>query len=419
MKTILRCCVAVISGGALLLTGACGGGGSSSSSSGNNSNNTVSNTVTVTVGPGPSTISPYVNGVFVSVTVCAPGSTSQCATVPNVLLDTGSSGLRILQSALGTLSLSTMQSGGNTITNCTQYVDLTYNWGPVALADVKMGGETASSVPIQIIADPVSTFPTAPDSCSNGGTANNTLDSLSANGILGVSSFLYDCGTACAPGTPSNAGVYYSCATTSCQQTTASLANQLQNPVALFSSDNNGISITLPSLSASGVPSTTGTLTFGIGTQTNNQVGSATVQTEDASGSFTTVFNSKSYPRSFIDTGSNAIYFLDSATTGIPECKSSPGFYCPTSTTNLSATNQGANGKTASVSFSVANADSLPLANWVFDDLAGTSSFTGTPGSGLPSLYFDWGLPFFFGRTVFVAIEGRSTPAGAGPYWAY
>ena len=30
-----------------------------------------------------------------------------------------------------------------------------------------------------------------------------------------------------------------------------------------------------------------------------------------------------------------------------------------------------------------------------------------------------WGLPFFFGRNVFVAIEGQSTPAGVGPYWAY
>jgi hypothetical protein len=39
----------------------------------------------------------------------------------------------------------------------------------------------------------------------------------------------------------------------------------------------------------------------------------------------------------------------------------------------------------------------------------------------LPStLYgFDWGVPFFFGRNVFVAIEGSSTPGGTGPYVAY
>jgi hypothetical protein len=32
---------------------------------------------------------------------------------------------------------------------------------------------------------------------------------------------------------------------------------------------------------------------------------------------------------------------------------------------------------------------------------------------------FGWGLPFFFGRTVFLAIEGQPTPAGAGPYYAF
>jgi len=32
---------------------------------------------------------------------------------------------------------------------------------------------------------------------------------------------------------------------------------------------------------------------------------------------------------------------------------------------------------------------------------------------------FDWGLPFFFGRTVFVAIKGGSAPGGTPPYWAY
>jgi hypothetical protein len=32
---------------------------------------------------------------------------------------------------------------------------------------------------------------------------------------------------------------------------------------------------------------------------------------------------------------------------------------------------------------------------------------------------FDWGLPFFYGRTVYTAIENQSTPAGVGPYFAF
>jgi hypothetical protein len=31
----------------------------------------------------------------------------------------------------------------------------------------------------------------------------------------------------------------------------------------------------------------------------------------------------------------------------------------------------------------------------------------------------DFGLPFFFGRTVFTAFDGKSTPAGTGPFTAY
>ena len=61
------------------------------------------------------------------------------------------------------------------------------------------------------------------------------------------------------------------------------------------------------------------------------------------------------------------------------------------------------------VAFSVANA--LPLIDSpsvVFNNLGGPS----------PAI-FDWGIPFFLGRTVFVGIEGQSSPAGTGPYWAY
>jgi hypothetical protein len=418
LKNVARALVAVAAVGTLCAAAACGG----SSSNGNNNGSTplppTANTVTITAGPGPSTVNPALNGAFVSVTICVPGSASQCATVPNVLLDTGSSGLRVLSSALGNLPLANLTSGGATVASCIQYVDLSYNWGPVAQADVKMAGEVSASTSLQIIADPSSTFPAAPSSCANGGTRANTVDTLSANGILGLSSYLYDCGSACAPGTTSNPGLYYSCSGTACQVTTVSLANQIQNLVARFASDNNGFSVTLPALPDAGLPTTTGTLTFGIGTQSDNALGSAVVQTQDLYGSFTTVFNGVSYPSSFIDSGSNAVFFLDSATTGLPGCAVSVGFYCPSSTQVLSATNTGANNLSKSVNFTVANLDRLPARNSVFDDVAGSSSFGDSQG-GPPSLYFDWGLPFFFGRTVFVAIEGRSTPGGTGAYWAY
>jgi hypothetical protein len=414
MSLHARLAVAALAVGAAAVVAGCGG---SSSTPGGGGGTPVPNTVTITAGPGPSTVSPYVNGAFVSVTICVPGS-SQCVTVPDVLLDTGSSGLRVLSSALGGLPLPRVTAGGATIADCIQFVDLTFNWGPVALADVKMAGEVAGSVPIGIIADAGSSFPDAPAGCVNGGTPSNSVDTLSANGILGIGLYAQDCGSACAPGTRSNPGMYYACTGPSCQVTTVALASQVQNPVAVFASDNNGIVVSLPALPEAGLPSAAGTLTFGIGTQGDNALGSAVVQSPNNFGNITTEFQGSPYSSSFIDSGSNGLYFLSSATTGMPECGSLQGLYCPSSTLNLSATNTGANNRAKTVSFRVANAESFPEPNWIFDDIAGPSSPAG-PSGGLPSLYFDWGLPFFFGRTVYVAIEGRSTPGGAGPYWAY
>jgi hypothetical protein len=34
-------------------------------------------------------------------------------------------------------------------------------------------------------------------------------------------------------------------------------------------------------------------------------------------------------------------------------------------------------------------------------------------------MYFDWGLPFFYGRSVFTAIEGQAAGSAVGPYYAY
>jgi hypothetical protein len=45
-----------------------------------------------------------------------------------------------------------------------------------------------------------------------------------------------------------------------------------------------------------------------------------------------------------------------------------------------------------------------------FNNLAGSNPLTSS---------FDWGMPFFYGRTVFFAFEGRSTPSGLGPFLAY
>ena len=379
----------------------CGSSGSSGSSGGGSVNNVMS----VTVNGGP--LNNYPDGLFTAVTLCVPG-TSTCQTISGILVDTGSSGLRVLESALTLpLPLQNAPSGGGSLAECQQYLDGSYTWGGIELADVKLAGEQASNAAVQVIGE--GRLSNVPQACANGGTANDTVSTLGANGILGIGTFREDCGSACASLGPDNPNLYFSCQSLGCVVTPVSNIQQLQNPIWLFSSDNNGVLIQLPPVALGGAATVSGSMIFGIATQANNGLGGATVQTTDGFGNFTTTFQGKSYNQSFIDSGSNGLFFLDSPTTGLALCPGQDSsFYCPPRTVGFTASNRGANGATTSVSFNIGNADTLNGNFNAFQELGG-------PEAGL----FDWGLPFFFGRSVFVAIDGQSAPGGTPPYWAY
>lgn len=380
--------------GAILLT-RCGGG-----SHHQNIVTSGTNVQAISVNGGPA--NNYANGVFITLTVCVP-STSNCQTINDVLVDIGSYGLRLLSSSgNGPLTLALPMQAGP-IGECAPFVD-GFIWGPVATADIQISGEKASAVPVQVID---STFAPVPTGCKNfGGPELDTLAALGANGILGVGPFLQDCGNACTVTGMSNPGLYYSCTASPCTVVAQPLAQQVANPVGSFPTDNNGVIVELPPVS-SPVASISGSLVFGIGTQANNALGSANIFPLDSTGQITTNFKGQAY-QGFIDSGSNGLFFLDSNTTSIPVCSGS-SFYCPTSTANLTATIS-ATGASATINFSVQNADTLfsNQSAFVFPGLAGPN----------PQI-FDWGLPFFFGRNVFTAIDSASTPAGMGPYWAF
>ena len=217
-------------------------------------------------------------------------------------------------------------------------------------------------------------------------------------------------GPACSAGASSVPPVYFNCGGSRCSAASVPLTSQVQNPVWQFPQDNNGVLVSLPAVSPGGAPTVSGSLIFGIGTQANNTVGSALVYTTDAEGNISTTFNGAVHSSSYLDTGSNGIFFLDASSIGLPACPGSDsGFACPDSTVAYTAVNTGRNGTAAQVAFSVANAESL----FVTGNIA--LSTLGGPDTG----EFDWGLPFFFGRRVFIAIEGQSTAGGPGPYWAY
>lgn len=405
-----------------LLLAACGGsggddGGSSSSSSNNGGSSTVatgsiaasaSNVATITVEQGPN--GAFVNSPFVTVKVCAAGTTV-CDTVSHVLVDSGSVGLRIVSSQLpnSLASLGRQTIASNNLNECGTFVS-GYTWGSVRLADVSIAGESGSNVPIQVIGDPAAGG-IAPTACIIAGSNNNlsTVGALGANGILGIEGLAVDCGQACARSAAVIA--YYACDSSGdgCTATAVPTASQLPNVVRTFPTDNNGVIMEMPQIAASGAASTTGALVFGIGTQSNNALGQATVLQTDSGFGFRSTYNGVTYANSFVDSGSTALFFYDGSLT---RCTSATAFYCPTSTTSKSATFAPSNGSGSYVAaFSVANAETLlNTHNYAFNDLAVYQSSGATLG-------MDFGMPFFYGKNVFLKIE--TTSGAADGYLAF
>lgn len=400
----------------------------------------ANNQAAIIVDAGPT--GNYVNGAFTTVTVCTPNTTT-CQTIDHVLVDTGSTGLRLLaQGTPGGLLDPTAfplqtDSSNNPIAECNQFLD-GFSWGSVALATIQLAqasgglpGETASTVPgatvpgvpIQIIGDP--RVPGVPASCTATGADESNLNGLGAYGVLGIGNFMQDCGPGCVSNSPIP-NVYYSCSGGSCNATLVGLPQQMTNPVWVLPTDNNGVLIQLPPIPAGGTANVVGKLVYGIGTQSNNVLGSATVFDTDANAFFNTTFNGQQNACSFIDSGSNAYYFPASGFPNLTACASpNSGFYCPPvalSPLVLNAQNQSAsntNGASGTVNFNVGNANTLFSnnggQNTAFIELGGSNA----PINGCGS--FDWGLSFFYGKSVFTAIEQQTVSGTSyvGPFWAY
>jgi hypothetical protein len=392
--------------------------------------------IVVDTGPAAGFSLGAVNVPYVTVTVCAPGSTTACTTIDHVFVDTGSYGLRVFDHAVASLNLPAIDLPAHAASGtpagpgaeCYQFV-LGAVWGPLARADVHIGGETAPALPIQLIAS-AGAAPAAPDPCV--AAAKNALmnspAALQANGILGIGSVRYDCGLQCVTGDYAGAEVpYYACPQGACVPAAVPAELQVRNPIVSFAADANGVAndngsiIVLPAVPEAGATKVKGRLVFGIGTQSNNQLpASAQVlmaDTDTASPNYLglgTTVGTLSFPDSFIDSGSNALFFDDpslsrncQASTGT----ASAGWYCPASPVRRTATLTGSNGASTGVDFSIASADALFAAG-----NAGYGNLGGTAGQGAAT--FVWGLPFFYGRTVFTSIWGQTLSA-QGPWNAF
>lgn len=419
-----------------LLSG-CGSGGSPVSTGGPSSNPTsgngggsalipptpvVVNQIPITVDGGPTGQVP--DQLYVSVKVCLPGQTANCAIVDHVILDTGSSGLRLVASAIGNLAatLPPVINSNLAYAECLPFVT-TSTWGSLRSADVYLGGEEAPGVSVQLIGD--NRF-SPPSSCGDGGlNLSQTVDALGGNGILGIGTSAHDCGIDCV-GSAQN-GVYFLCAQgqpTACGPAVASLAQQVGNPIAALQPDskgiidNNGSVISIQDVPVDGAPETGGSLILGIDTRDNNSLGSAPVLLVDpVSGELTTSYEGGTFSHSYVDSGTNALQVPTSTIPSCPARSNGALFACPGTLVIGSAVLSGSKASvSATALFQVNNATTLFSRSGysAFDDLATVAA----PTTG--SVAFVWGAPFFFGRHVFTSIGGQQVLGqGTLPFVAF
>jgi len=374
------------------------------------------NVVSLTVDSGPAGATGAINHAYVTVKVCASGNQSECASIDHVLLDTGSFGLRLVGSVLMahavTLAAET-DAQSRTIEECVSF-NGGQTWGPVALADVTLAGESALKLPIQVMDDTGSGAP-PPAGCGANGTLINGVTGFSANGLLGIGVLIQDCGQACA-GTAAALPFYYGCsAAGACSAENVPLNEQVANPVAMFAADNTGVVIQLPNLAnANGDATVQGELIFGIDTQADNSLPTTGVAVlgANSSGDFTATYNggTTALP-ALIDSATDAYSFND-PTIGVCSSGAFVGYYCP-AVAPLSVfavnTGVGAENATSAVDFALGDPNAF---------VSGAAAFTGLGGGG-GSTSFIWGMPFFYGRAVYIGFEQRVSGPHTGPFYAY
>jgi hypothetical protein len=347
---------------------------------------TAPNELPIVVGAGTGS-SPDMNRPLVSVTICVPG-TATCQTIDNVLVDTGSTGLRLFESVVTIPVPREQLSATNTFYECESF-ESGDTWGPLATADIKLSGEVAPSATIQLVGD---TTYTPPASCASSANPLSSPQTAGFNGILGVTGQT-DCGNACFSGPTF---YYYQCITQGqnnlCQQTILPTAQLVWNPVALFPTDNNGVVFDIPAIPASGAVNVQGSLYFGLGTESNNQLEGATIYQFPLTAYLTT----GTYGAGF-DSGTPDFGLLNNVVFDFPTCGV---IYCPASPTALSVEIAGANGEATILD--VVAADITPELN---QGMTADSMYVG-PSYGGNTVTL--GFSFFYGRRIIYTWGGAT-----------
>jgi len=393
----------------------------------NAANTGQAHVIPVCVDDGISTQYRFVNRPVITVRLCVPGKYSEkdCVNVDHVLVDTGSAGLRIATPALvKQLALPAITDNSNEpVAECMRFVS-GWTWGSLNKADVYVGGLVARNVSLQMMGhsnlnpqlggNGGGAFPNVPIECSttikqdkiaDGATADPDITAVMQEGIQGI------IGLSVNSYNQYYGDQYFICPAGVCSNAFNFNLNSRPGHLSVYMNDYvGGVSLSFPDVSTNGARNLLGTLRFGIASIPFN----ATQVRLDQNGRFTTVVNGQSYSGSYIDSGSNGLFFDATSTANLPVCPDFNRYYCPTASRTLAASMIGLQSTGGVVSFTVGNAEVLASLRSVpntFNNLAGPASES-TGSSIDPS--FAWGFPFFLGRTVYTVMEGTTLGGAYG-----
>ncbi len=343
------------------------------------------------------------NRMVVSVTLCAPG-TNRCATIEDVMVDTGSTGLRLEASAIPAfLRLPPLQGpNGAPLGECLRFVH-DAAWGPLVRADLHLGALVAPAIAMQIIAD-------GPSQPPQGCPPSHVHPT--ANGTLGVGPHLFDCPGDCqqvasAPGVFEAARKGWTAV-----PGRIAPAYRVPNPVTRFPVHNNGIVIDLPAPRPGGEAKVEGTLTIGVDTGKTEPLDTARIVRLDRRGTFTTIYNGIVYPRSYLDSGTMTYILRDA---GLSRCTRLPWAFCLDPQRSFAATLVGTDGATVATSFIVGNHQDTSDHHYGAAEGLAVAADADTTA-------FVWGAPYFLGKRIAIVMEGRSLPGHPslmGPFFAF
>ncbi|MCQ8239635.1 DUF3443 family protein [Rhizosaccharibacter radicis] len=326
------------------------------------------------------------NRLTVSVTVCSPGS-ERCVTIPHIMVDTGSVGLRLQAHAVPDgLDLPLARNGsGQVVAECLRFVGAAA-WGALHRADVRMGGLIARDIPVQVVGDELP----RPGSCPGGGHPTS-------NGTLGIGLHATDCGGNCVQ-SEAHPG-YLACAGAACAPYPGPvpLFLQLPQPLRRFGTDNNGVMLDMPMPAHHGEARVEGRLLFGLGTNRDNGFGGASIIRLSARGRVSTEYAGRTATDSYFDSGTQSLIVPDDR---LPICPGGHASVCLRPAVRTSATVVGADGSRTVIPFLVGEFP-RPGEHGVF---AGAVSVARRPD------LFVWGFPFFIGRRVGLLFAGETVP---------